>query len=71
LIKTTIERRPRKAAIARAVPTGKLKAVAATVAATLTQIEIDEILHSWFRRLAAARHRRLTQVKQSGTNLER
>src|SRR3984893_13495221 len=39
LIKTTIDRRPRNGKIARAVPTGKLSAVATTVAATLTLIE--------------------------------
>jgi hypothetical protein len=39
LIKTTINRRPRKAIIARAVPMGKLMAVAATVAAKLTLID--------------------------------
>src|SRR5258708_27748731 len=39
LIKTTINRRPRKGKIARAAPTGKLIAVATTVAAMLTLIE--------------------------------
>src|SRR6266852_584509 len=39
LIKTTTDRRPRKEKTARAVPTGKLTAVATTVAPTLTLIE--------------------------------
>ena len=39
LIKTTTSRRPRKGKIASAVPTGKLMAVAATVAAKLTLID--------------------------------
>ena len=39
LIKTTTSRRPRKGKIARAVPTGKLMAVAAAVAAKLTLID--------------------------------
>ncbi len=39
LIRTTISRRPRKEQIARAVPIGKLMAVAAAVAAKLTLID--------------------------------
>jgi len=39
LIKTTTSRRPRKGKIARAVPTGRLIAVAAAVAAKLTLID--------------------------------
>ena len=39
LIKTTTSRRPRKGKIARAVPMGKLMAVAAAVAAKLTLID--------------------------------
>lgn len=51
LIKTTINRRPRKAKIARAVPMGKLMAVAATVAAKLTLIDSATISKKLFNSL--------------------